>query len=62
MKMQLSEFILKNMESILMEWQEFAATLTPAATGMSQLALRDHAEHILEAIAKDLLTFQSLEA
>lgn len=60
--MRLAEFILQEMESILAEWEAFAATLLPGAAGMSSLALRDHAEPILEAIAKDLSTPQSREA
>jgi signal transduction histidine kinase len=52
--MRLADFILHNKESILAEWEAFAATLLPAASGLTSLALRDHAEHILEAVAKDL--------
>ena len=54
--MRLSEFILQNMEPILAEWETFAATLLPAATGMNSLALRDHAAQILKAVAHDLTT------
>jgi signal transduction histidine kinase len=42
------------MEAILEEWEAFAATLLPAAEGLDSRALRDHAQHILTAIAKDL--------
>ena len=59
--MQLAEFILRNMEAILAEWQAFAATLLPAAAAMQPLALRDHAPHILEAVAKDLAAPQTRE-
>jgi len=52
--MRLSVFIRQNMEEILVQWESFAATLLPAATGMSGLLLRDHAKEILEAVAKDL--------
>ena len=45
--MRLADFILRNMETILGEWEEFAATLLPAAGGMTALALRDHAKEIL---------------
>lgn len=38
--MQLAQFILNNMETLLAEWETFAATLTPAAKDMSPLALR----------------------
>lgn len=37
--MRLAEFILHNMEAILAEWEAFAATLLPAAAGMTPLAL-----------------------
>jgi hypothetical protein len=50
------------METILREWEAFAATNLPAATSMNSLALRDHAQQILEAIAKDLSTQQTREA
>jgi signal transduction histidine kinase len=57
--MRLSEFILQNMEAIVGRWEAFAATRLPAATHMKTLALRDHAQQILEAIAKDLTTSQT---
>ena len=60
--MRLADFILRNMETILGEWEEFAATLLPAAAGMTSLALRDDAKQILEAVAKDLSTPQTKEA
>lgn len=59
--MRLTEFIRHNMEAILAEWEAFAATLLPAAASMTQLALRNHARHILEAVAKDLTTLQTRE-
>lgn len=59
--MHLADFILTNMESILEEWEAFAATLLPAASNMNSLALRDHAQPILEAAAEDLNTAQSAE-
>jgi signal transduction histidine kinase len=60
--MRLAEFIRRDMEAILADWEAFAATLLPAAAGMTPLALRDHAQHILEAVAKDLTTSQTREA
>jgi signal transduction histidine kinase len=59
--MRLSEFILQDMEAILVEWEAFAATLLPAASKMTPLALRDDAQPILEAIARDLTTPQTSE-
>ena len=55
--MNLSAFIIANMAHILSEWEVFAKTLMPS--GMDQLALRDHAQEILEAIAHDMLIQQS---
>src|SRR5205807_2291173 len=60
--MRLADFMLDNMETILEEWEAFAATLLPAAAGMTSLALRDDAKQILEAVAKDLSTPQTKEA
>ena len=60
--MRLADFIENNMESILAEWEAFAATRLPAAASMNALALRDHAQQILEAIAADLRTSQTREA
>lgn len=52
--MRLSDFIRKNHSDIVREWETFAATLLPAASGMTAQALRDHAEEILGAIVADL--------
>jgi signal transduction histidine kinase len=60
--MRLSEFILRQMEAILAQWEAFAATQLPAATTMAPLALRDHAEAILRAVAKDISMPQSRDA
>ncbi|MGZ4979457.1 MAG: sensor histidine kinase [Methylobacter sp.] len=60
--MRLAEFILTDMDSIVAEWELFAATLLPAAASMTPLALRDHAQQILEAVAKDLQTPQTQQA
>jgi signal transduction histidine kinase len=59
--MRLADFILRDMESILVEWEAFASTLFPAAS-MTPLTLRDHAKQILEAVAKDLSTPQTKQA
>lgn len=57
--MRLASFIDANMEAILTEWEAFAMTLLPAASGMNVAALRDHAEQILRAATLDLRTAQS---
>ncbi|MEX3859720.1 ATP-binding protein [Paraburkholderia sp. BR10923] len=60
--MRLADFISRDIEPILAQWEAFAATLLPAAGKMGSLALRDHAQQILEAIATDLRTSQTREA
>ena len=60
--MRLADFILRDMETILVQWEKFAATLLPASVDMKSLALRDHAQQILQAVAKDLSTAQTREA
>jgi hypothetical protein len=57
--MRLSKFIIENMEEIQTEWESFAKTLVPAPETMDSLALRNHSKQILEAIAKDIETFQT---
>jgi type VI protein secretion system component VasF len=60
--MRLADFILRDMENILAEWEAFAATLFPAAASMTSLTLRDDAKQILEAVATDLSTPQTKQA
>jgi signal transduction histidine kinase len=60
--MRLAAFIHDDMEGILEEWEAFAATLLPGAAGMTALALRDHAEQILHAVATDIATPQTRQA
>lgn len=52
--MRLAEFILHNLECILQEWEDFAATLVPAEKSWDKIMLRDHAKKMLETIAADL--------
>ncbi len=59
--MRLTDFIKLEMEPILSEWETFAAAQLPAAADMDSLALRDHAEQILRAIAKDISSAQNEE-
>lgn len=56
--MRLADFILSNTEKILSEWEDFARNLTPGSA-MSVIALRDHAESILRAAARDMLSLQT---
>jgi len=57
--MELHAFIRDHMQSILIEWDAFAKTMTPARD-MTLVALRDHAKEILLAIALDIETSQSI--
>lgn len=57
--MRLAKFILANVEPILAEWEAFAVTLAPGAN-MTKVALRDHAQAILLASARDMEVNQSL--
>jgi signal transduction histidine kinase len=59
--MRLTDFIQRDLEAILIQWEAFAATLLPAAADMDSQALRDHAEQILRAVCKDLETSQNDE-
>jgi signal transduction histidine kinase len=56
--MRLADFILSNLESVLVEWEAFARGISPGAT-MQPLALRDHAEDILRATVRDMQSSQS---
>ena len=56
--MRLAEFILANVEPILAEWEAFARSLLPGAN-MTIVALRDDAESILLASARDMQNPQS---
>lgn len=57
--MRLADYIDNCAETILAEWESFAATRVPSASTMGTLALRDHAPQILHAIAADLRMYQS---
>jgi signal transduction histidine kinase len=59
--MRLADFISRDIEKILVQWEAFARTLLPAAANMESSALRDHAHQILLAAAKDLRTSQTRE-
>jgi signal transduction histidine kinase len=51
--MRLADFILSNVEPILAEWEIFARSIG-AGEHLTQLALRDHAGQILQAIVRDM--------
>ena len=56
--MNLSAFILSNIECILQEWEDFASTLEPLESA-NKKELRDHAAAVLKVIAADLDTPQA---
>ena len=58
--MHLADFILTNLEPILVEWEAFAKSL-PAGASMTPRALRDDAERMLRFIAADLATGQTVD-
>ena len=57
--MRLANFILANIETILAEWEAFARSLAAGAK-MTKLALRNDAEAMLLATARDMQVGQSL--
>jgi signal transduction histidine kinase len=57
--MRLAAFILGNMETILVEWEAFAASIGDFSETMTPLSLRDHAREILRAVAKDISQSQT---
>ena len=56
--MRLADFILSNIEPILAEWEIFARSIG-AGEHLDQLALRDHAQQILQATARDMKSPQT---
>lgn len=60
--MRLADFILHDMEGVLQEWDAFATAHIPAAARMTPRAVRDHAQQILTAVAKDMSTPQTKRA
>jgi len=61
--MRLADFILANIEPILMEWEDFArgiwADAANAGATTDPATLRDHAEGILRAVAQDMQSLQT---
>lgn len=56
--MRLADFILGNIEAIIVEWEAFARSVWPKGEP-GPLALRDHAEEILRAAASDMVSPQT---
>lgn len=57
--MRLATFILDNLEAILEEWEDFARGVETPQPALKPVSLRNHAEEILRAVAKDLVTPQT---
>ena len=56
--MHLAEFIARDMEAILSQWESFARTV-PVGSSMDTAELRDHAKQILQAVCKDIVQSQT---
>jgi hypothetical protein len=56
--MRLAEFILNNVEPILIEWESFARSIWPALPS-GRIVVRDHAENILRATVADMTSAQT---
>src|SRR5215218_5875783 len=58
--MRLADFILANGEPILAEWESFARSIWPRDdTDVNPAELRDHADDILRATARDMQSSQT---
>jgi signal transduction histidine kinase len=55
----LAEFIEREVDAIVDEWEEFAQTSVPAAQRLGSVALRDHARVLLLAVVADLRASES---
>src|SRR5690606_39094583 len=60
-EMRLADFILANIEPILVQWEQFARRIWPGGAPAEPAELRDDAEAILRATAADMVTDQSAE-
>ena len=56
---RLPAFMSENIKPIVVEWENFARTLTPISEGMTPLALRDHIHLILQFIVADIQSEQT---
>ena len=52
--MKLSDFILGNLEPLLLEWDDFARFVQPPGEALSEPTLRDHARLLLVGISEDM--------
>ncbi len=56
--MRLAQFILENVESILVEWENYARSIWPGVEATPE-QLRDHAEVMLRSVATDMANEQT---
>jgi signal transduction histidine kinase len=62
--MRLADFVLANVEPILVAWEDFARSIWPSALNnpaTDPATLRDHAEAILHAIAREMMSPQTAQ-
>ncbi|PHH39751.1 sensor histidine kinase [Pseudomonas putida] len=59
--MRLSTFIFANMESILVEWEQFARTVVTPVPILDQKGLRNHAQQMLHRVASDMRKSQTAQ-
>ena len=57
--MRLADFILANLEPILVEWEVFARTIWPSEAIADPAEVRDEAEDILRATVSDMQSDQT---
>ncbi|MNI09539.1 Bacteriophytochrome [compost metagenome] len=57
--MRLYDFILKHMEQILLAWEQYARTIDTALPTMDTKGLRNHAQFMLETVARDMRRIQT---
>ena len=57
--MRLADFILANVEPILLEWESFARSIWPNGATADPAEVRDEAEDILRATASDMQSDQT---
>ena len=55
----MADFILANVEPILVEWESFARGIWPGGATADPVAMRDHAEEILRETAGDMQSEQT---
>src|SRR5688572_15212669 len=57
--MRLPDFIIANIEPILVQWEAFARSIWPGQAERLSGELRDHAEMILRAVVQDMRSTQT---